>query len=69
MIRTILNYLGVRTELRSGQITATLNSTNIQTRLDVIVQPVAPPVSLTDDLLIESGSFFLLENGDKLILG
>ncbi len=34
-----------------------------------IIPSTSGPVDLTDDRLLEDGSFRLLENGDKLLLG
>lgn len=70
MIKTVLRYLGVSDILRTGSIMATLNGLSITTNLKTIVSvDSSTPGPATDDLLLESGSFRLLENGDKLLLG
>lgn len=70
MIKTILRYLGTSTMLRNGNISSTLNYLGVSTLLNATVstETVTPPV-ITNDVLLESGSFRLLENGDKLLLG
>lgn len=57
----------IRHEGRSGEVVNEVRSGYIVTTLGTI--PDGGAVDVTDDVLLESGSFRLLENGDKLLLG
>lgn len=62
-IDTIERRGSVQHERRRGEVLHELRSGNVETVVSVVVVS-----GTTDDLLLESGSFRLLENGDKLLL-
>lgn len=57
----------IRHEGRSGEVVNEVRSGYIVTTLGTVASGGGGDV--TDDVLLESGSFRLLENGDKLLLG
>ena len=63
----------IESELKTGDARATLKRGGIVEELKTghIVSVIKVIISgdTTDDVLLESGSFRLLENGDKLLLG
>lgn len=65
-IETIEGRGRIAHEGRTGDVIHELRSGEIRTVITVVITGAA---DITDDVLLESGSFRLLENGDKLLLG
>lgn len=66
-VKTTLKAGGVITESRMSAGRSSLQTGKVAT--DFMVTQTFLITDTTDDVLLESGSFRLLENGDKLLLG